>query len=278
MEKSHAAAAGLERIWREEARVEDDWAAIYDKVYDELQPCYRLYKERVVDLVLEHWRGGRILEVGCGTGAVLSRLAQRGVPQTSLVGVDISARMVEAARRKLPLAEFAATPFELYLPASPFRVVYFCGSLHHMPNQRLVADTVSAITTEGASVVVCEPNQRWIFTPVWLNRTARALNPWWLWLRWKNRASIRAIQELISRQEDPAFHVHVESREVDEAFREKFVRVRTQTDFGMTRLFEGVLVDDSAGMGAVRFGDRLLGRMAPASGGSIEMVYERRTR
>jgi SAM-dependent methyltransferase len=43
-------------------------------------------------------RGGRVLDVGCGTGFLLERLAERGY---SGVGVDLSPESVEHARRRL---------------------------------------------------------------------------------------------------------------------------------------------------------------------------------
>jgi ubiquinone/menaquinone biosynthesis C-methylase UbiE len=43
-------------------------------------------------------RGGRVLELGCGTGRVLMPLARAGVP---IVGIDRSAPMLDRARRRL---------------------------------------------------------------------------------------------------------------------------------------------------------------------------------
>jgi SAM-dependent methyltransferase len=50
--------------------------------------------------------GGRVLELGCGTGRVLAPLARAGVP---IVGVDRSAPMLARARRRLRRAEAAAS-------------------------------------------------------------------------------------------------------------------------------------------------------------------------
>jgi ubiquinone/menaquinone biosynthesis C-methylase UbiE len=68
-------------------------------------------QDRLV-LQAEHWRdelilsgttlvpGTRLLEVGCGVGAVLAILGQ-AFPEVALAGVDVEERQVEAARRYL---------------------------------------------------------------------------------------------------------------------------------------------------------------------------------
>ncbi len=47
--------------------------------------------------------GARVLEIGCGTGALLVQLAGRGA---DVVGIDTADKMVEMAREKLGQAGF----------------------------------------------------------------------------------------------------------------------------------------------------------------------------
>ena len=66
----------------------DDWAAGFNaKVADKL-----------VELAVPV-AGEACLDVGCGTGLVTRRLAQTVVPGGSVVGIDLSARMLDEARR-----------------------------------------------------------------------------------------------------------------------------------------------------------------------------------
>jgi SAM-dependent methyltransferase len=51
--------------------------------------------------------GGRVLELGCGTGRVTLPLAKAGVP---LVGIDRSAAMLARARRRVRRSRLRATP------------------------------------------------------------------------------------------------------------------------------------------------------------------------
>ncbi|MEX2431439.1 MAG: class I SAM-dependent methyltransferase [Dehalococcoidia bacterium] len=69
----------------------DDWADIYDAVYAYLDYDLSFYVHHATA------SGGPVLELGCGTGRVSLAIAGAGI---DVLGIDISPRMVEAARRK----------------------------------------------------------------------------------------------------------------------------------------------------------------------------------
>lgn len=105
------------------------WVRLADAMERRLAP--------VNDILLAHARpapGERVLEVGCGTGATAVALAQAVRPGGSVVGVDISATMLDLARAKaipgvtLVHADaqehrFVPPPFDLV--ASRFGVMFF---------------------------------------------------------------------------------------------------------------------------------------------------------
>jgi SAM-dependent methyltransferase len=69
----------------------------YDRRFDELAASgMEMHGE--ADLV-DHYGPASVLDAGCGTGRVAIELSRRG---RSVVGVDMDARMLEAARRKAP--------------------------------------------------------------------------------------------------------------------------------------------------------------------------------
>ncbi len=81
--------------------------------------------------------GERILDLGCGDGAVGERLARMGC---RVVGVDNSADMLRAARRRgleVVLADGERLPFE-----QEFDAVFSNAALHWMPDARAVAEGV----------------------------------------------------------------------------------------------------------------------------------------
>src|SRR5689334_20448166 len=64
-----------------------------------LSPVAQLLIERIAPKT-----GDRIVDVGCGCGAISIALAERVAPDGSVLGVDISAPMLERARQLAPKA------------------------------------------------------------------------------------------------------------------------------------------------------------------------------
>ena len=73
------------------------WVAHADEMDRRLAPVTALLVERAAPA-----RGEWVLDVGCGTGALTSRLAELVGREGRVVGVDISAAMLGAARRAVP--------------------------------------------------------------------------------------------------------------------------------------------------------------------------------
>ncbi len=72
---------------------------LQSKIYDASRWAFLFGRGRMVDDVAA-LRPARVLEIGCGTGYNLQRLAQR-LPDAHLTGVDLSEHMLERAQRKL---------------------------------------------------------------------------------------------------------------------------------------------------------------------------------
>ena len=89
---SHAPAAG-------HAALMDGVYRYQRHVYDLTRKYYLLGRDRMI-AELDVPPGGRVLEVGCGTGRNLVTLARR-YPHATAVGVDISEAMLETATRQI---------------------------------------------------------------------------------------------------------------------------------------------------------------------------------
>lgn len=81
-------------------------------------------------------KGLRILEVGCGSGALSTYLGMRGA---EVVGLDVSSEMLAVARRRAEVngvssrVEFVDSPIETYAePDGSFDVVLGNQTLHHL--------------------------------------------------------------------------------------------------------------------------------------------------
>ena len=74
----------------EDATYGERIAAVYDDFY---AGC----EEEAIDLLCELASGGRVLELGIGTGRIALPLAERGL---EVMGIDASAAMLEKLRAK----------------------------------------------------------------------------------------------------------------------------------------------------------------------------------
>ena len=125
----------------------------------ESSPRYRRLAEprtRAVDL-LELTATDKLLDVGCGTGSTLRRVA----PQLAhAAGVDISPKMIELARaeaREQPKLEFAvADSAQLPFPDGSFSAVLCTFSFHHYPRPAASAREIARVLEEGGRLVLAD--------------------------------------------------------------------------------------------------------------------------
>ena len=72
----------------------DEMAEVYDRRYD--QGPGRSYHAHLSEKVMDSLPpGGRLLDIGCGTGLFVERYCERG---GRAVGLDLSPKMIERAR------------------------------------------------------------------------------------------------------------------------------------------------------------------------------------
>jgi cyclopropane fatty-acyl-phospholipid synthase-like methyltransferase len=97
-ERKGSAAAGKQRYTAAELFSTDG----FDSALGKTSEASRAHISNIIRSRLGIAAGQRILEVGCGAGAVLSLLADSGA---ALSGADYSAPHIEIARRALPSAD-----------------------------------------------------------------------------------------------------------------------------------------------------------------------------
>jgi SAM-dependent methyltransferase len=118
--------------------------------------------------------GERVVDVGCGCGAVAIALGEKVGSQGHVLGVDVSAPMLQRARQIAPknapvdfvLADATVYPFELAgadLLVSRFGVMFFSEPVVSFANMRKV------LRPSGRLTFVCwrEPRENpWLMTPL----------------------------------------------------------------------------------------------------------------
>ena len=117
--------------------------------YDEVRPGYpETLIEAVMDLA-ELPAGGRILEVGCGTGQATLPFAKRGYRLTCL---DIGEQMITFAKQKFqdfPNVTFEQTAFEDFQTTQTFDLVLSATAWHWLPPETAYDKAASLLTDAG---------------------------------------------------------------------------------------------------------------------------------
>jgi ubiquinone/menaquinone biosynthesis C-methylase UbiE len=107
---------------------------------------------------LDKLKPARVLDVGCGTGKLAHRLAQRG---SSVVGLDLCEPMVRQARSRLngdgsrvrlAVGDSEHLPFE----AGSFDAVTCSNSFHHYPNQSAVVHEMFRVMASGGHLLILD--------------------------------------------------------------------------------------------------------------------------
>ena len=96
--------------------------------------------------------GERILDLGCGTGALTDQIAQRGA---EAIGVDASEPMIARARAKYPALRFIhADAAALPDLGAPFDGVFSNAVLHWLPDLAPVAAGLARVLRHGGRFVM----------------------------------------------------------------------------------------------------------------------------
>ncbi|MBL9079915.1 MAG: class I SAM-dependent methyltransferase [Planctomycetes bacterium] len=162
--------------------------------------------DRLLDQALACGAPGRVLEVGCTAGALLQRLAARGVDAVGFeVGVDALARADAAVRSRLRTGPVAALP---YGPEHGFDTLLALDLFEHVP-EHLLGAMVGEFARLGvrrvvARIAACEFHQPGHVTLRPLSWWDRQLAPWF------HRAPLaQAATRAAAADGDPARYVRV---------------------------------------------------------------------
>lgn len=111
-----------------------------------------------LNLLLDHitLRGRKVLEIGCGVGRWASLMSDKGA---HYVGVGISPKMVEIAKKNIPNGEFYVINGEkLDFPNNYFDLTFSVTVLHHNPDnqKRKLIREMCRVTKKGGYIIILE--------------------------------------------------------------------------------------------------------------------------
>ncbi len=167
--------------------------------YDELRPADENWHELVQVLVREgDLRGQRVLDVGCGTGRLVTALAEHA----RVWGVDPSAEMLDVARTRIPAGVGVKRGSAEDLPFKDgwFDRVLFQLVIHLIDRTRAFAEAHRVLVPGGrVAVATFDPSH---FDAYWLNRFFPTLET-------RDRARFPTEDELRAELEDAGFAVRL---------------------------------------------------------------------
>ncbi len=130
----------------------DEMAEVYDKRYDENRG--KFYYTHITRHIMDGFvRGGRLLDLGCGTGLFVGRYLEHGGNAT---GLDISRGMIEKASARCPKSNFIlGTADVLPFQDCSFDAVSSILSFSYFKQPETTLSEIYRVLAPGGSVAVC---------------------------------------------------------------------------------------------------------------------------
>lgn len=143
-------------------------AAAWDRLWDLPEhrvfaagPSFRHKLRLVLSLVHREELAGRALDVGCGTGELLSALPPT---MTDLTGVDISARALEQAHQHCGRGRFFKLDIERGSLPETFDVIFCANALEEMEHDEAALRHMASMLTPRGALVIVTPHRRRYWT------------------------------------------------------------------------------------------------------------------
>ena len=133
----------------------EGWSQTYEKSWMQrfsFDPLHRA----VLSAVGADLRVDRLLDVGCGTGRLLRKAAERW-PQATLLGMDAAGGMIAQARELTPGAEFYVAPAEsLPLADNSVDLAFTTASFHHWSDKPQGVREIARVLRSGGQFCLAD--------------------------------------------------------------------------------------------------------------------------
>lgn len=120
--------------------------------------CHAYILPSFFELIPDLGRNTRVLDVGCGNGAVTAQVARLA---GKVVGIDMSESGIELARRNCPTARFEVLPADAHLLGNlgeePFDLVYSLEVVEHLYQVPGFIEGCFAATRKGGTFICSTP-------------------------------------------------------------------------------------------------------------------------
>lgn len=157
------------------------WSKWYDSRFMRLLYFEKLY-EKIISVITggnEYLKaGGKFLDVACGTGEIIYRLAKKH-PDVNFTGVDFNGEMIRIAQEKtkhsgniqIINSDAISLPFEDKM----FDFVLCSDALHHFSEPELSTKEIGRVTKDGGLFLLVDPAANARFQKIMINFFGRLL-------------------------------------------------------------------------------------------------------
>ncbi|MBC3208326.1 trans-aconitate 2-methyltransferase [Pseudomonas sp. SWRI111] len=98
-----------------------------------------------------------VVDIGCGPGNSTELLVQR-FPEANVSGLDSSADMIDAARKRLPGLQFEVVEIDRWADAGPFDVIFANAVLQWVPDHASLLPALVSKLVAGGSLAIQMPD------------------------------------------------------------------------------------------------------------------------
>ncbi|MBA4271597.1 MAG: trans-aconitate 2-methyltransferase [Pseudomonas sp.] len=98
-----------------------------------------------------------VVDIGCGPGNSTELLVQR-FPGATVSGLDSSADMIAAARKRLPQLQFDVAEIDRWADEGPFDVIFANAVLQWVPDHAALLPALASRLAEGGSLAIQMPD------------------------------------------------------------------------------------------------------------------------
>jgi SAM-dependent methyltransferase len=147
--------ADLPAYYESEAYIShtDSKRSLMDKVYQFIKSYSLKRKLKLINSLTKH--KGKILDIGCGTGDLLSVCEKDG---WDIFGVEPSQKAVDRARTKVNSAERIVTDLGSLEKNASFDVITMFHVLEHVPNLMEYIESLKSLLSSDGHLIVAVPN------------------------------------------------------------------------------------------------------------------------
>ena len=150
-----------------ERQFHTDIAAEADRAHGQSTLRAQQLHDGFLSPILQLPKGSVILDVACGSGVDLIRLAKLGY---RVIGLDIAPGMVAVTQQKAAAAGLSEQIFlcvasaeRLPFQQRRFQAAYICAALHHMQKPRAILNELARVTQEAGPVAIGSEPNAWIY-------------------------------------------------------------------------------------------------------------------